>query len=180
MRAMALDRPLPATREARFAEFVEANRDAAVRTAWRLTGEDQGVAEEVAQDAFVRAWNALPGFREEAQLSTWFYRILVRTCANRRRWKGLRDRWTTLWDGDLPGPSHARGDPGLRGAIDAAMQRLTDNQREAFTLVHLEGFTIREAAEITGRAPGTIKSHLHRALRSLRADLETVHEELSP
>jgi RNA polymerase sigma-70 factor (ECF subfamily) len=59
----------------------------------------------------------------------------------------------------------------LRRRVALALDALPRGQREAFVLVHLEGMTMREAAETTGRAVGTIKSHLHRALRNLRTQL---------
>jgi RNA polymerase sigma-70 factor (ECF subfamily) len=55
-----------------------------------------------------------------------------------------------------------------------ALNGLSQGQREAFVLVHLEGFTVAESAQILGKAPGTIKSHLHRAVRALRRRLEDV------
>ncbi|MCU0670243.1 MAG: hypothetical protein MUF70_12975, partial [Myxococcota bacterium] len=58
-------------RERRFAAFVAAHRDRAVGLAWRLVG-DSSTAEDVAQEAFARAFRALDRFREESQLSTWF------------------------------------------------------------------------------------------------------------
>ena len=82
--------PLIDDRQARFEAFVDAWRERAVRTAWRLTGEDLSVAEEVAQDAFLRAQRGLSGFRDDAAMGTWFFRILVRQAANHRRWRGLR------------------------------------------------------------------------------------------
>jgi RNA polymerase sigma-70 factor (ECF subfamily) len=54
---------------------------------------------------------------------------------------------------------------------------LSAGQREAFVLVHMEGMTVVEAAETLNRAPGTIKSHLHRALKALRAELGDLREE---
>ena len=56
-------------------------------------------------------------------------------------------------------------------AFTEALTRLTRAQREVFVLVHLEGFTLSQAAEISGKALGTLKSHLHRALASLREQL---------
>ncbi len=186
MGAAALEEALATTREQRFATFVGQHHQRAVRMAWRLTGEDLAVAEEVAQDAFIRAWRALPGFRDEARLSTWFYRILVRQAANRRRWCGVRQRWGGLWGrSDAPvaeqaGARSVSGDPGLRQRIGLAMERLSPHQRTIFTLVHLEGFSVAEAAGIAGCAQGTAKSHLHRALGKLRADLGRAREEYGP
>jgi len=170
--------PVATDREARFAAFVADHREQAVRMAWRLTGGDQATAEEVAQEAFLRAHRALGRFREEAQLSTWFYRILVRQAANYRRWRGVRQFWSGAFREDAPDPRPApRGDPALRGRIETAMDQLSPKQRSVFTLVHLEGFTVEETAEIVGCATGTAKSHLHRALTSLRTELAPLREE---
>lgn len=157
--------------EREFEAFVDSHRDRAVRLAWRLVGGDHAAAQDVTQDAFVSAYRSLAKFRGEANLSTWFYRILVRKAHSYRRWLAVR----TLWSGeaaDLPHPAvDAPGDPALRRRITEALARLTRRQREAFVLVHLEGFTVREAAELMGSREGTLKSHLHRALRHLRVDL---------
>jgi RNA polymerase sigma-70 factor (ECF subfamily) len=164
-----------ADREARFRAFVDGHRARAVSLAWRLVGGDAGAAEDVAQQAFLRAWRALPAFREEAALSTWFYRILVRQAASHRRWRFLawrgRERLLQLRETRPEAADAPAGDAGLRQRIAAALDRLPRGQREVFALVHLEGFTVVEAAAVLGKAPGTLKSHLHRALVALREDL---------
>jgi len=175
MQAETLDGVAPGTsraREARFAGFVASHRERAVRLAWRLVGGDAGAAEDVAQDAFLRAYRALDRFREDASFSTWFYRILVRQAANHRRWRAVRERmggWSNL---DAADPRTAPPpDPGLRSRIGGAIGSLSRRQREVFVLVHLEGFTLRETAELLGKPEGTVKSHLHRALVHLRNEL---------
>jgi len=155
-----------------FEAFVAAHRDRAVGLAWRLVGGDMAAAEDVAQEAFLRAHRGLDQFREEAKMSTWFYRILVNEAQRHLRWRWVRQRVA----GEMPDePVDSRpdvpGDPALRERVTRAVGNLPRGQREAFALVHLEGFTVREAADITGRAIGTIKSHLHRALGNLRAVL---------
>lgn len=161
-----------ADREAQFAAFVVEHRDRAVGLAWRLLGGDGASAEDVVQDAFVRAYGALDRFRGDAKLSTWFYRIVVNEARRHRRWSWVRERVA----GEMPlepvDPSvEPPGDPALRARVSAALDKLPRGQREAFVLVHLEGFTIREASEMTGKAMGTLKSHLHRALQALRGEL---------
>ena len=152
-----------------------------MRTAWGQTGEDLATAEEVTQEALLRAHSALARFRDDASLSTWFYRILVRQAHNHRRWRGVRQRWAALWgQASEIGCRDALGDPPLRDRIAAAMNQLSPAQREVFILVRLEGFTIAETAHFTGKAPGTIKSHLHRALESLRRDLAPLRHGESP
>lgn len=166
-------------REQRFAAFVAQHRERAVGLAWRLVG-DSAIAEDVAQEAFVRAFRALDRFREESQLSTWFHRILLNEAHRHLRWRWVRRRFAAEMPEQpvdpLAGP---RGDPILRARIRTALDRLPRGQREAFVLVHLEGMTVADAAAVTDRAIGTIKSHLHRALRALReelADLEPQRE----
>jgi RNA polymerase sigma-70 factor (ECF subfamily) len=164
--------------ELRFAAFVEEHRERARRMAWRLVGGDTAAAEDVAQDAFVRAWLGLSRFRGEASLGTWFYRILVRQAAQHRRWRRLRELWGGLGTPDAADPRpDASGDPALRARIAAALARLPQGQREVFVLVHLEEFTVSETAEILGKAVGTVKSHLHRALAALRRELADLAEE---
>lgn len=186
-RSSSMTRVEGVDREADFAEFVAKHRDRAIGLAWRLVGGDSAAAEDVAQEAFARAWQALDRFRGDAQISTWFYRILVNEAHRHRRWRWVRERWaaqprspadpesgapTPSGIDDAPDPrSDASGDPWLRMRIARALEQLPRGQRETFVLIHLEGFTVREAAEITGKAMGTLKSHLHRALHALRAEL---------
>jgi RNA polymerase sigma-70 factor (ECF subfamily) len=158
--------------ERAFASFVASHRERALGMAWRLLGGDAAAAEDVAQEAFARAHRALGSFRGEAALSTWFHRILVNEAQRYRRWRWVRDRFGGPMPADPVDPGAAPpGDPALRRRVALALDALPRGQREAFVLVHLEGMTMREAAETTGRAVGTIKSHLHRALRNLRTQL---------
>ena len=158
--------------ERAFEAFVVEHRDRAVRMAWRLLGGDLAAAEDVAQEAFVRAYRAFEGFRGDAGLATWFHRILLNEVARYQRWRWVRQRFAGEMPADPPDVDAARpGDPGLRARVARALEKLPRGQREAFVLVHLEGFTIQESALATGRAVGTLKSHLHRALHALRAEL---------
>ncbi len=164
---------LDAARRERLSNFVAANRERAIGLAWRLLGGDGAAAEDVAQEAFLRAHRGLDRFREDADLSTWFYRILINEVQRHRRWRWVRVRLA----GEMPAEPRdprpeAQRDPALLARVTRAIEHLPSGQRQAFVLVHLEGFTIREAAEISEKAVGTMKSHLHRALKSLRAELE--------
>lgn len=162
--------------EQRFEAFVVSHREHAVRLAWRLLGGDDAAAQDVVQDAFVRAYRGLGRFREEASLSTWFYRILVRQAHNHRRWRAVRELWSSSQE-DPPDPvAVPAGDPALRRRIVGALDALSQRQREAFVLVHMEGFTVREAAALMGSRDGTVKSHLHRALQHLRRALADVEK----
>ena len=165
-------------REARFAAFAASHRERALRLAWRLVGGDASAAEDVTQDAFVKAYRGLGQFRDEAALSTWFYRILVRQAYSFLRWRRVRERFGGSVPEDpqdlAPAPA---SDPALQRRIAQALATLPRTQRDAFLLVHLEGFTVSEAAEIMGRAAGTLKSNLHRARLALRRQLDDVLDE---
>ncbi|MEE8580138.1 MAG: RNA polymerase sigma factor, partial [Myxococcota bacterium] len=150
-------------------------------------GGHEADADDVTQEAFVKAYRALGRFRGESSLATWFYRILVRQAHNHRRWREVRERVRIFLPSDREGPGRdpreladprtlAPGDPGLRRRIARALDALTRAQREAFVLVHLEGFTVRECAVLLGKPTGTVKSHLQRALKSLRIELADLHE----
>lgn len=157
--------------ERRYEALVRGNFERARRLAWRLIGGDDSAAEDVAQDAFVRAYRGLSRFRGDAKLETWFYRILVRQAQNHRRWRAVRDRFGGNLPGEAAAPAPPSGDVLVRQRIGAAIGALPRGQRDVFVLVHLEGFTVREAAALLGKREGTVKSHLHRALEAMRRQL---------
>lgn len=168
---LAISQVDPAREEA-FRAFVDRAAARAMGVAWRLVGGDSTGAEEVVQDAFAAAWKALPGFRGDSTLDTWFFRILVRRAHNYRRWRGLRTLWCDPMEREWVDPHPApTGDPMLRQRILQALDRLTQRQRDSFVLVHMDGFSVKEAASILALRPGSVKSHLHRALQHLRTEL---------
>jgi RNA polymerase sigma-70 factor (ECF subfamily) len=164
--------------EQRFHLFVASHRARALRLAWRLVGGDDAAAEDVIQEAFIKAYRALGQFREEASLATWFYQIVVRQAHNYCRWRTVRETWRALWPGGLPhAAAQASGDPLLRRRIAKALAQLSGSQKEAFVLVHMEGFSVREASALMEKPEGTVKSHLHRALQALRSELADLAED---
>jgi RNA polymerase sigma-70 factor (ECF subfamily) len=168
----------PVDLEERFSDFVVSHRDKARRLAWRLIDGDEAAAEDVVQDAFVKAFRALSGFREDSSLETWFYRILVNQAHKHRRWRAVRERWRGAWD-ERKNVSHSdAGDPALQRRITQALSKLTRRQREAFVLVHFEGFTVRETGDLLATPEGTVKSHLHRALKALRIELADLQDSI--
>lgn len=151
--------------------MVQASAERVYRLAWRLVGGDAAAAEDVVQDALVRALRGLSRFRGEASLETWLTRIVVRTARSHCRWAALRRRWTApAVDLDAAGTSgDGARDVLLRRRLADAVRTLRGPQREVFVLIHLEGYTVRETAALLARSDGTVKSHLHRALVKLRA-----------
>lgn len=170
--------------EVDFGAFFQRNLERARRLAWRLVGGDDAVAADVVQEAFFRAYRGLQRFRGEAQLDTWFYRILVNEAANyrrnswvrRRRWGSESDQLSASACDSRATDGPPQADPALRDRIMRAMRGLSRGQREAFVFVHLENYTVREAAQVLGVGQGSVKKQLHRALVRLRQDLADLQE----
>jgi RNA polymerase sigma-70 factor (ECF subfamily) len=160
--------------------FYRENVDRARRIAWRLVGGDAAAADDVVQDAFVKAFRSMDSFRAESSVDTWFFRIVTNEAKNYRRWKGVRILWNTLWSDETPDPAaRSLPDLGLQGELIRAMESLAQGQREAFVLVRLEDLSLREAAAVLGVGEGTVKTQLSRATKKLREELQPVWEEFT-
>jgi RNA polymerase sigma-70 factor (ECF subfamily) len=139
----------------------------------RLTGDD-AQAEDAAQEAWMRAIRALPGFRGQALFSTWIHRIAV-NCAlyGRRKRERVQGR-----ERELPEAlaTEASGEPLLRLRLERAMERLPDGMRKVLVLHDVEGYTHEEIGELLGVAAGTCKSQLFKARAKMRAMLRHATE----
>lgn len=138
----------------------------------RLAG-DRNTAEECVQDAFVKAWEALPKFRGDSAFGTWLYRIAANTVLARHRSRIRQAAWLEADDAALETAAAPQAPAGLATDLDEAIARLPDGARIVFVLHAVEGYKHEEIAEMTGLAVGTSKAQLHRARRMLRARLET-------
>jgi len=160
---------------------------------------DAAEAEDLVQQVFIKAYENAAKFRGEAQVSTWLYRIAVNAALERRRRRrtvGIEDvhplgaealATTANLEAEVRSgwprrPAMAGrdfdADPGLvaerrsiQFRVNEALEELSPTQRLAFVLRHWEGMSIREIAEVLGAAEGTVKSHLFRAVRTLRVEL---------
>jgi len=133
---------------------------------------DEDLAQDLAQDTFVRAFQSLGSFRGEAKATTWILAIARNLALNRSRRLRLEQRWQQLTDQppDLA-EREAVPEPG-EPRLTAALAALPPVQREAIVLYYVEDLGIDDVARITGRPANTIKSDLHRARAALRAVLE--------
>jgi RNA polymerase sigma-70 factor, ECF subfamily len=166
----------------RFAEVVARHQRRAARIAYHYL-RDAAEADEAVQDAFIKAYSHLASFREELPFEVWFTRILVNGCLDRIKARTRRERWivsmpdSTGTDRDLaermPGHGPSPEDQLLakerRERLAAALSELPDRQRSVFMLSHYEGCTSREVSAITGLNESTVRVHLFRAIRKLRA-----------
>jgi len=154
-----------------FRVLVERYRDRVYGLALRIV-RSAADAEEVAQDAFVRAWLALPRFRGEASFSTWIYRIAARRAFDRALTLKLRrGREAGIEAGD--GAAAAPGDEAPRTALARQLEQLVavlpPAQRAAVTLYYLQDRSVEQVAEALGMPQNTVKTHLSRARAALRA-----------
>jgi RNA polymerase sigma-70 factor (ECF subfamily) len=140
----------------------------------RLTGDRQR-AEELTQDAWVRAWERLGSFRGESGFGTWMHRLTVNCFLvgdRSRRRRSLREE---LRD-ELPEPAVEALEEGFtregRMDLEAAIARLSPGARTAFVLHELEGYSHEEIAAMSGVAAATIRAQLFRARRRLMEELE--------
>jgi RNA polymerase sigma-70 factor (ECF subfamily) len=149
--------------QAAAARFVRATQG----DVWRLCAHlgDPGETQDLAQETYLRAFRALPGFAVRSGARTWLLSIARRVCADAVRERRRRPRLDLTADvPDAPGPGADAGD-GL--ALRQAVTALHPDRRDAFVLTQLVGLSYPEAAEVCGCPVGTIRSRVARA----RADL---------
>jgi len=138
---------------------------------WRLTG-DADLAEELTQEAFIRAWRKLQLFSGRSALSTWLHRLTVNVVMADHRVHAVRRRRQLPLD-DVPSEPLVDGREATEAGLDLerAIATLPPRARSVFVLHDVEGYGHAEIAEIAGMAIGTSKAHLHRARNLLRKAL---------
>ena len=158
------------------AELLAAHQDAVYTLALRLVG-DRDLAADVAQEALVRAWRALPGFRGDARFSTWLYRITVNTA------RSVHKRWARFPTSDLAAtpepeagpatdPEAVGMDADLAQRISKALGRISPRLRAVVVLKDMYDWSHPEIAAHLGITVTAAKVRLHRGRAALRAVLE--------
>jgi RNA polymerase sigma-70 factor (ECF subfamily) len=133
---------------------------------------DRERAEEIAQDAFVRAWRSLPSFNGNSRLSTWLHSVAVNAALDRARSKARREaRVEAGVDLDRYAAEVGRAMPTADLDLERAVAALPDGAREVVILHYIEGYPCAEIAERLGIVEGTVKSQLHRARQLLKEAL---------
>jgi len=162
----------------------------------RLLGSRE-TAEEIAQEAFVRAYLAIDRFDPSFRFSTWLFRIAVNAAIDQRRRRRLRlvsldapagrdddpDGGPPLSDrvaGTSPRPDAALLREDERRVLAAAVERLPEDYRTIVLLRHSAGLVYEEIAEVLDLPLGTVKNRLHRARRCLKEILESGMPEREP
>jgi RNA polymerase sigma-70 factor (ECF subfamily) len=162
--------------QAAYAELVARYASPAVNVAARLVS-DRALAEELAQEAFVRAFARLGTYDQERRFSSWFFQILHNVSVDylrRRRVETIS--LDTLLTAGHPGPAddtpatspeYEAEQRALATALTEAMGRLRYEFREAVVLKYQQGLSVDEIAAILGVPEGTVKTYLHRARKEL-------------
>ena len=129
------------------------------RFAYHFT-RDRALADDVTQEAFLRAFRFLHTFRGDSKVSSWLFRI-ARNCAIDQ----IRAR--DAYVGRVTPIAGSPVDPQARVELHAALDAVTAEHREPFLLVEVFGLSYQEAADVLGVRVGTIKSRMHRARRAM-------------
>lgn len=165
-----------------FRSLVERHSRYVFSVAYRLTGSVED-AEDVVQNAFLKAYKQVSRFEARADFKTWLHRITVNCAIDLIRSRRHREVPQDLddlesmggpprADGALPGPERLLFSAEVRDRLQEGLSQLTASERAAFTLRHVEGMPIREVASAMGLKTEAAKNSIFRAVRKMRLALE--------
>ncbi len=173
-----------------FEQLVAKQASRLINLAYRLVG-NRAEAEEIAQEGFLRLHRSLDSFRGDCSLSSYLYRIVSRLAIDHLRREKLRRKlfFFRRQEDDVD-PVDMAADTGASPRDNlqsketgkrllAALDLLSARQRAVFVLRHQEGLPLKEIAATLGLEEGTVKTHLHRAVRALRTELKDLQEDRS-
>jgi RNA polymerase sigma-70 factor (ECF subfamily) len=156
----------------RFGALVTLLQRRALRIAYQYL-RDPADADEAVQDAFIKVFLHIEQYREELPFDVWFMRILVNACLDRLKSRTRQQRWIASPAEDnheaRPVEQASAPEPSTEGQVVKAVATLPDRQRLVFTMSHIDERTAAEISEATGMSPATVRVHLFRAIRKLRA-----------
>jgi RNA polymerase sigma-70 factor (ECF subfamily) len=189
-----LTRELAADLDATFEALVRAYQDRLYAFGLRLTGSPRD-AEEIAQDAFVRAYRALARYPAERietlKLRAWLFQVTVNVARNRMRTRRPAEVPLTSPDGandgrfdppadDSEQPEQVAERHDEQDRVAAVVATLPERYRAAVVLRHLQGLSYQEIAAVLGQPAGTVKSNVHRGVAYLRAALDAAGLNFGP
>ena len=149
-------------------EFVEQYYNPIFRFCFQILGSREE-AEDLTQDTFFKAYKSFATLEKPESAKYWIYSIARNGCIDRKRWWKRILLQDTLSD-ELPANS---GQPDLSITLRKLIQKLPQKQREVFVMRHWHGFSTEETARALGIDPGTVKSHLKRAIDKLKRQLSS-------
>ena len=170
-----------------FKELVESWKDMVYNTALSIVQNSED-AEDITQDVFISVYEKLASFREEAQISTWIYRITIRKALDHEKRKkrqkhgGLLRRIFTVRNEDEPvnfeHPGVQLDNKEKASILFRSMKQLSEKQRIAFTLQKVEGLSNREIADVMGLSLQAVESLQARAKANLQTILKNYYQQL--
>ena len=159
-----------------FSELVRQHRSGVINVVYRMCG-DANIAEDAAQEAFIRAWQHLEKYQPKAAFRTWLYRIAINSAHNIiRKQKPTVDMENFALRDKTPGPERSVENKELAHTIQQAVLSLPEASRSVLVLREYGGLSYREIADTLGIPMGTVMSRLNYARRVLRRLLAVFRE----
>lgn len=160
---------------AAFEALYEMHKGGVFRTVYAITGH-RAIAEEILQEAYLRAYRRLDSIHEDAPLSPWLYRVAMNLAYD---WGRRRQRWYSILDEVLapllmivsPSPEGKTEKRELYDLVHEAIANLGVKHRAVLVLYYMHDFSVEEVADILDCPSGTVKSRLYYARERLREDL---------
>ena len=150
-----------------FGQLVERHQQPVRRFLLRLTAGDAMLADDLAQETFIRAWQGLNSFRGTANLQTWLTSIAYRVFLDEQRKRRTFNDTPVEELNNCPQQDEDSGSKGTKIDIDTALATLSEAERTCVILQCIEGHSIKEIAAITDMNENTVKSHLARGKNNL-------------
>jgi RNA polymerase sigma-70 factor (ECF subfamily) len=176
---------------AAFEELIGAYQKKIFNLAYRIIGNYDDAA-DLAQEALIRIFRSIGGFKEQSSFSTWIYRITTNVCLDEIRKRKSKkeyslDEEVQVDDGQLkrqvmsedPGPDEVFEREELRSMVKDAIDKLPEEQRIVITLRDIQGLSYDEIAEVLDCPGGTVKSRISRARQALKKVLSSRLELLN-
>jgi RNA polymerase sigma-70 factor (ECF subfamily) len=161
---------------AAFHALVERHRAMVYRIAYQFAGNHHD-AEDIAQDVFIKVFRSLDRFRQDAQLTSWLYRIIMNACIDHKRRSRFNSSAAFSDEAEqrmlnapeeTPGPEERAYGGEIGQVLETEIGRLPRGQRIVFVMRHHQGMKLCEIADALGLAEGTVKRQLHAAVHRLR------------
>ncbi|MEE4216139.1 MAG: RNA polymerase sigma factor [Xanthomonadales bacterium] len=158
-----------------FRDLVLEHSHAMFRLAWRLSG-DQTAADDIVQEAFIKAWQKVGDFRMDSSFRSWVSRITVNTAMDYLRKQSRLAARTAAepeWERSREGSETPRHDVqiDIQTQTHAALMQLSEKERAALMLRHFEGHSIKEIAQMLDLTSNACKQTIFRAVRKMRIEL---------
>ncbi len=174
---------LKAGSEKAFSRLISENQTKVYRIALSIV-KNHSDAEDIAQEVFIRIYTSISSFKGNSSLATWIYKITYNRSLDFLKKNNKKMKTTKTLDdpedaelltlaGERFIPEKDFEDKQMKEDIQAALQKLPEDQRQLIELKDIHGFSYEEIMEITGLKDGTMKSRLNRARTSLRKMLQT-------